>query len=363
MKRPGVDDRALEKTVNETQQHSKLKPCAVSNDTKARSQERGQAEAGRKTYRVPVDTALFEHFHEIRDSVWALIWYTDKVTKEVPDGKGSIEGIVLGGRPIRDEELADAFGCSRKTSRRWRQRLTKFGFIRTRRTPNGFVIFVANCKKWPNRAPVAKPSGVDKNVHSEVPIRDNRSPALGQQKSQSWTCNKTNQYKTPTEQEAAFDSRSSFEVSTLRTKIFELYKERFGKNPQFDERQGRGCLLGLLRSYDNDVQLLGEAFEAYVRDRDDWLAENAHPLGYFFKHARKYVEQALNEEHVDLFYNTYLDLAEERGELTASEKQAKAILDAKRAACEAKCRKYLGPSSEGDEVAEHDDLRVEDIRA
>jgi len=128
---------------------------AVSLESSEKEKPRG------KTYRIPVSNGIFEHYSKLKDSRWLLDLFVDWTTKELQVADGSYDGLVLGGKPIRDEDTASPFGCCSRTTRRWRQRLASYGYISQLRTPNGYVIRLKKSKKWPK--------GPDKVVLSEVP--------------------------------------------------------------------------------------------------------------------------------------------------------------------------------------------------
>ena len=70
-----------------------------------------------------------------------------KLEDLVTTGSGT-DGIVSGGKPVTDEELAKGMGLHRKTVFEYRQRLVKHGYITTTRAPNGLIIRVRKSKKW-----------------------------------------------------------------------------------------------------------------------------------------------------------------------------------------------------------------------
>jgi hypothetical protein len=139
---------------------------------------RGKERRDEKTFKIPISNGIFEHYGRLKDARWLLDLFIDWTTKEVPGANGRLDGIVLGGKPIRDEDTACAFRgqCSARTTRRWRQRLSRYGYISQKRTPVGYVIRVMKSKKWVRLE--AMPSGVigqkwpdrsAKNGRSEVP--------------------------------------------------------------------------------------------------------------------------------------------------------------------------------------------------
>lgn len=70
-----------------------------------------------------------------------------KLEDLVTTGEGS-DGLVLAGKPVADQDLADMLGHHRKTIAVWRRRLQEHGYITSKRTPVGNVIRVRKSKKW-----------------------------------------------------------------------------------------------------------------------------------------------------------------------------------------------------------------------
>ncbi len=81
-----------------------------------------------------------EHRDKIGSSVWEFMWCIDKVTKVDDEGFGW----VLGGKPIKLEEINSA--C-RDTVSRNLNKLQRQGYLRLIRTPYGISIRVAKAKK------------------------------------------------------------------------------------------------------------------------------------------------------------------------------------------------------------------------
>ncbi len=88
-----------------------------------------------------------EHVEKIGTALWEFIWLISKTTKEVKEGDENI-GIVLGGRPIKNVEIADDLGISLSKVERSISRLRKYGYIETKRTPYGNIFKVKNSKKF-----------------------------------------------------------------------------------------------------------------------------------------------------------------------------------------------------------------------
>lgn len=132
-----------------------------------------------KNFRIPISNGIFEHYGRLKDARWLLDLFVDWTTREARMPDGSLDGIVLGGKPIRDEDTASAFGgqCSARTARRWRQRLAKFGYISQKRTPLGYMIHVKKSKKWVHHRPDGGkvigqnwPIRPTQNGRSELPV-------------------------------------------------------------------------------------------------------------------------------------------------------------------------------------------------
>jgi len=102
----------------------------------------------RQTFSIPVSNGIFDHREVIRDAVWLFLWYIDKTTKEKETSDAGRVGLILGGMPIRDSDVAATLRYTRRTICIWRNRLQSHGYIRTKRTPHGYVIEVTKSKKW-----------------------------------------------------------------------------------------------------------------------------------------------------------------------------------------------------------------------
>jgi hypothetical protein len=134
----------------------------------------------RKTYRIPISNGIFEHYERLKDARWLLDLYVDWTTTEVPAPDGSLDGIVLYGKPICDEDVASAFHgqISVRTARRWRQRLAKKVYISQDRVQSGYVIRIKKSKKWarPDRPKMADQ---DREVQDVADLSSERSTSCG----------------------------------------------------------------------------------------------------------------------------------------------------------------------------------------
>lgn len=89
-----------------------------------------------------------KHVDNMSSSVWFYMWLVDHIT--LINLKG--EGIVLGGKPVKYEEVLKDLGMSRDTYTRWIEKLEIYPYIETTRTPYGikFKVFKAH-KRFKNR--------------------------------------------------------------------------------------------------------------------------------------------------------------------------------------------------------------------
>ena len=83
----------------------------------------------------------FKAMHGDKDSgaIWLFLWLLDKMTI-IDHEKG--EGKVLGGKPIKFEDIEPSLKIHRVTYQRWLNILREGGYIQTTRTPYGLLIIV-----------------------------------------------------------------------------------------------------------------------------------------------------------------------------------------------------------------------------
>ena len=100
---------------------------------------------------IPVSSGLLDPKHSllIDNSLGLFLFLLDRTTKE-KNGEVSREGLVLGGKPISCEEIAQVLGSNRQRVRRYKVQLERDGYIRTALTtahgkPRWWVL---KSKKW-----------------------------------------------------------------------------------------------------------------------------------------------------------------------------------------------------------------------
>lgn len=96
-------------------------------------------------YYIEITNNLLDpkHREAMKESVWLFMWLLDKMTSISEEGIGK----VLGGKPIKYEEIKKDLGISRITFIRWTEMLKKGGYIITIRTPYGLSFSVNKAKK------------------------------------------------------------------------------------------------------------------------------------------------------------------------------------------------------------------------
>lgn len=94
---------------------------------------------------ITVSNGLLKDGHRkaMGEAVWEFMWCIDKITRIDEFGKGW----VLGGKPIKLENLADDMGVHRKTVSRNLNKLQRDGYLELKHTPYGIVILVHKAKK------------------------------------------------------------------------------------------------------------------------------------------------------------------------------------------------------------------------
>lgn len=134
-----------------------------------------------------------KHLKKLGPAFSLFVWFIDRTTKEY-DGVG----VVLGGSPVKAEEIAKSMGVDERTTRRRMDRLEHHGYIGRTLTPRGYTIRIMKSCKFPKRpavvgqeCPTTEGSGrtdMSGMVGQECPptpdknVRPNKSKQLSKQK-------------------------------------------------------------------------------------------------------------------------------------------------------------------------------------
>lgn len=110
-----------------------------------------------KGFFIEITNNLLEpkHREAMKESVWFFMWLLDKITSISEEGIGKI----LGGKPIKYEEVKQDLGISMRTYRRWTELLKEKGYINVLRTPYGCVLTVNKARKRFGRSVTSGTSG------------------------------------------------------------------------------------------------------------------------------------------------------------------------------------------------------------
>ncbi|MFC3883780.1 winged helix-turn-helix transcriptional regulator [Bacillus songklensis] len=105
-----------------------------------------------ESFYFPIYSGLLtkEHREKIGPALWEFIWFISKTTKEIEEDDETW-GIVLGGRPVKQSEIATEIGISESTVKRNIARLKQHGYIEAKRAPYGEIYRVKNSKKFKKR--------------------------------------------------------------------------------------------------------------------------------------------------------------------------------------------------------------------
>lgn len=84
-----------------------------------------------------------KHVEAMGQAVWLYMWMIDHMTSIDEKGVGK----VLGGRPVKYDEIQKELGISQDTYTRWIDKLEEYPYIITTRTPYGIVYKVLKADK------------------------------------------------------------------------------------------------------------------------------------------------------------------------------------------------------------------------
>lgn len=148
--------------------------------TETRASEWLNAGADRKSSRkyhdktshvIPVWNGLLEHCPRMGTAVWVFLWCLDKITSEANG-----VGLLLGGKPIKIESIAEDLGLIYRTVQRHIAKLATLKYLKVTRTPYGLRFEVPNSLKfgiWGKRTDnngISGPRRRDKNCTADMTI-------------------------------------------------------------------------------------------------------------------------------------------------------------------------------------------------
>ena len=109
------------------------------------SREEGSRKFGMKGFGIEIKNELLEpkHIEAMGSAVWLYMWLVDKMTSINEAGVGK----VLGGRPVKYEEVKEELGIHQNTYTQWIEKLLEYPYIETDRAPYGIVFRVLKAHK------------------------------------------------------------------------------------------------------------------------------------------------------------------------------------------------------------------------
>jgi hypothetical protein len=129
-----------------------------------------------KGYFISIKNDLLEpkHWKAMGESVWLFMWLLDKMTSISEDGVGK----VLGGKPVKSEDVTKDLGCHPQTYRNYFRTLLEGKYINSRRTPYGIVISVNRADKifGSTKKEIVKKVSITMDRDSEHLLRDSEEP-------------------------------------------------------------------------------------------------------------------------------------------------------------------------------------------
>lgn len=244
--------------------------------------------APKKTFTIPVSNGLLEHCSLIGQAVWLFLWCIDKTTKEKVDEKtGDRFGIVLGGMPVRDEDIAESLFVSARTIRVWRRKLARVGYIKIKRAPYGFIIKVAKSKKWKvselQKSAALPKKESDRNL--PLSLKENgtfrtENGTFRHESDQNARSNKTVQDITKTKQDGVNDSSSAADSKTADSDdvhiLSDFFSEITGAMFEVNDRTATRLSAAIAKHGLEDVKF---ALGGFATDDHQWaLVDNPSVL-------------------------------------------------------------------------------------
>ena len=239
-----------------------------------------------KGFGIYVKNDLLEpkHVDKMGAAIWLYLWMLDKMTSVGEDGVG----LVLGGKPVKAEEVIDALGISLRTYRRWVITLKEAGYIRIVHAPYGIIFRVMKAKKVFGQKPEKRSakSGTPLNKRSAR----NGTPTVPDVALLSDKNGTPNKDKTVRQDSKTLSKESSEVVSYGNEEINKLVNHFEGKIGTFTRKKmnryaanrllKKHGLKGVAGAINYAAQVRGQQYAPQVTSflelEDKWLKLEAH---------------------------------------------------------------------------------------
>jgi len=127
-------------------------------------------------YYITISNGLLRDGHRKRmgSAVWEFMWLIDKVTRIEANGSG----VVLGGKPVKLEEIAEALEVHAVTVSENLSKLEEEGYIKKTVAPYGLVLRVMKMKKRFNQKAKPAPAGEEMAKPRKEKAKPNKTIAV-----------------------------------------------------------------------------------------------------------------------------------------------------------------------------------------
>lgn len=212
-----------------------------------------------KGFGIEIKNNLLEpkHIEHMGVAVWLYMWLIDKMTSIDEDGVGK----VLGGKPIKFEEVGEELGTSMRTYRRWLSILSKEGYVNTKQTPYGLILSVNKAyKRFGNR--YAKNGTSDKTEIGQK--RHISKPKMAHLITKNGTSNKTVQLDSTVDKTMDTASGAGNDIALF---IDEFKAVNPSHSRLFGNKTQRASAERLIKKYGLEKMVAAVKYLATIKDR------------------------------------------------------------------------------------------------
>lgn len=257
-----------------------------------------------------------KHLKKLGPAFSLFVWLIDRTTKE-HDGIGA----VLGGKPLKAEEIGSSMGVYEQTIRRRLDRLESHGYIERTLTPYGYVVKVMKSCKFPKRAvsevvqecPTSQDTGraeVPDQVVQECPTCPGKTARPNKSKQLSKQGRKQKEVQPPAPQPGATDQTlTGFELTAppepaepVETErrgdsrytpflkyAYEAFHGRYGVKPSWGPKDFAG-LKNLLARSTASVEDIQRRFVNFLASTKQYVRDKGGSLAFFCSEFDSFIE-------------------------------------------------------------------------
>lgn len=241
-----------------------------------------------QTFFINVSVGLMseEHQKKIGTAIWEYLWCLNKMTKINNDGLG----VILGGKPVKLEDIETYRDL--KSKRRSMLKLEKEGYITSRRTPYGKVLFVTKPKKF--FAKRIKSEDIDlPQIGSSETERPptNREFSINERKDKSGRSDLPKVVVHPPQRKDKSGlSNKIIQYDNTVDNTYTYFQEKINKGSKLLDK-AKDKIKARLKVY--SLEDLKKAMDNFSAD-GWWMKNNAHRGVAWFFHSDERIEQLMN---------------------------------------------------------------------